>query len=342
MESNSTASKPKLSLPLITRLQIAAFTYIIDFVRRPDYTINRRLLHFIDLQVSANPTPRDGVSTHDVTLDAARNLSLRLFIPSTAADASSPVPVIVYFHGGGFVYMSPGSVFYDAFCRRLSRRLGAVIASVDYRLAPEHKFPAQYDDAIDVLRFLDDPARRKTLIPWPDTADVSRCFIAGDSAGGNIAHHAVVRAAEARLSELRVLGLVTIQPFFGGEGRSESEIRLKGAPVVSMESADWMWKAFYPDELGRDHWACNVSGPNAKDLSGLDLPATMVVVAGFDPLQDRQREYCEWLRDNGKETRVLEYPNSFHGFNVFPEVAESTALIDEIQGFMNHQMSQIS
>ncbi|KAF2297272.1 hypothetical protein GH714_020434 [Hevea brasiliensis] len=103
----------------------------------------------------------------------------------------------------------------------------------------------------------------------------------GDSAGGNIAHHVVLQAGEYRFSNMDVIGLITIQPFFGGEGRTESEIRLSGVPGLSIERSDWYWKAFLPEGADRNHPVVNVFGPNAVDISGVHFPATLVVIGGL-------------------------------------------------------------
>lgn len=106
-----------------------------------------------------------------------------------------PIPVIVYFHGGGFSFFSASSPPYDALCRRISREICAVVVSVNYRLAPEHKYPAAYDDGINVLRFLDSDRIGSIETVTDLQLDFGNCFVAGDSAGGNIVHHVARRWA---------------------------------------------------------------------------------------------------------------------------------------------------
>lgn len=127
---------------------------------------------------------------------------------------------------------------------------------------------------------------------------------------------------------------MAIQPFYGGEERTESELRIVGASMLNLERTDWMWKAFLPVGSDRDHEAANVSGPRSADISRLDFPGTLVVVGGFDPLHDWQRRYCDWLKRNGKWVKLVEYPNAFHGFYGFPRLAESSLLIHEIRDFI--------
>ncbi|TKY45002.1 carboxylesterase 18 [Spatholobus suberectus] len=138
---------------------------------------------------------------------------------------------------------------------------------------------------------------------------------------------------------LWVIGLVSIEPFFGGEERTESEIRITQDPLTSLEKTDWYWEAFLPNGLGRDHEAVNVSGPNAVDISGLGYPNTLVVVAGFDPLQDWQRRYYEWLRKSGKEARIIEYPNMIHGFHLFPDLRDTSGFVSDVKDFITKQVA---
>lgn len=144
--------------------------------------------------------------------------------------------------------------------------------------------------------------------------------------------------------ELKVMGVVAIQPFFGGEGETESEIRLEGTPIVSKKRTDWMWKAFLPQGEGfnRDHPIINVSGPRAVDISKVDFPPTMVVVAGFDALRDWQKRYYDWLKSSGKQVYLCDYPNMFHAFYVFPELPESSQLFGQVRDFVHKVLTNVA
>lgn len=152
-----------------------------------------------------------------------------------------------------------------------------------------------------------------------------------------MAHHVAIRAGRERLGVVKLIGLISIQPFYGGEERTESEIRLPAAPLVSVERTDWIWKAFLPDGSNRDHESANVCGPNAVDISGLDYPETVVVVGGFDPLQDWQRRYYEWLKKSGKEARLIEYPTMMHAFYMFPELPQSAQFMAQVKDFVSNK-----
>ncbi|GMN29838.1 hypothetical protein TIFTF001_002583 [Ficus carica] len=337
---SSAGGDRKPALPWTTSLTVSMLSFVTDTARRSNITVNRCFLRLFDLRSSPTPNPSSttgsrSVSTSDVTVDSSRNLWFRLFVPASASSAApGSLAVILFFHGGGFSFLSPASFAYDAVCRRIARKLPAVVASVNYRLSPEHRYPCQYDDGFSVLDFLD--GDHEGVLP--EAADLSRLFLAGDSAGANLAHHVAVRAARRSAppwKRVRVEGLVSIQPFFGGEERTEAEKRLPKAPVVTVERTDWMWKAFLPEGASRDHAAANVSGPNAEDITGVtEFPRTVVVVGGLDPLQDWQRRYFQWLQRSGKEARLLEYPNMIHAFYLFPELPDSGQFLKQLRDFI--------
>ncbi|XBI89798.1 hypothetical protein VPH35_027552 [Triticum aestivum] len=143
-------------LPLGVRLQLAGLTAAIDAVERSDGTVNRCLYSVIDRLLSARANPRpdgSGVRSYDFTVDASRGIWARVFAP---VSSEVPLPVIVYYHAGGFALFSPAIGPFNGVCRRLCSDVGAVVVSVNYRLAPEHRYPAAYDDGVDALRFIDD------------------------------------------------------------------------------------------------------------------------------------------------------------------------------------------
>ncbi|XP_020672531.1 probable carboxylesterase 18 [Dendrobium catenatum] len=200
--SAATAKYRKPKLPLKVRLSVSLISAITDAICRSDGTINRRLISFLNLRAPPNPTTVRGVRTIDLTVDPSRKLWFRLFLPVDGRPQR--LPLIVFFHGGGFAYLSPDTRAYDLACRRIARKIPAVVASVNYRLAPEHRYPAPYEDGIDVLRFVDSGGIDAVAGYLVDT---SSCFLAGDSAGANIAHHVACRwaAAGGGWSKVRLL-----------------------------------------------------------------------------------------------------------------------------------------
>ncbi|KAL6657491.1 hypothetical protein ACP70R_005271 [Stipagrostis hirtigluma subsp. patula] len=330
---------PPPQLPLWTRLQLAGLTAAIDAVERRDRTVNRCLYSVVDRLLSARADPRPdkaGVRCFDVGMYPDRGVWARVFAPAAApAEPRRPMPVIVYFHGGGFALFSPAIGPFNGVCRRLCSEVGAVVVSVNYRLAPEHRWPAAYDDGVDALRFLDASGGVPGLgadVP----VDLASCFLAGESAGGNIVHHVANRWArewQPSARTLRVAGIFPVQPYFGGEERTESELRLEGvAPVVNLRRSDFSWTAFLPVGASRDHPAAHVTDENA-DLAE-DFPPAMVVIGGFDPLMDWQRRYADVLRRKGKKVVVDEFPDAFHGFYGFPELPDATKVLQDMKAFV--------
>ncbi|XP_037476103.1 probable carboxylesterase 18 [Triticum dicoccoides] len=325
-------------LPWTVRLQVLALGAFCDLSQRRDGTVNRSLFSLADRQTSARPRPDAlGVRSVDVVVDPARSLWARVFSPSADNAEATPLPVLVYFHGGGFALLSAASAPLDAMCRRFCRELGAVVVSVNYRRAPEHRYPAAYDDCADVLSYLATTGLPADIgVP----VDLSRCFLFGDSAGGNIAHHVAHRwtssAAASSNNPVRLAGIILLQPYFGGEERTEAELRLEGVgPVVNMRRSDWSWKAFLPEGADRNHPAAHVTGEAGPEPELPEaFPPAMVVIGGFDPLQDWQRRYPAMLRRKGKAVRVLEFPDAIHGFYMFPKLPDAGKLVKDVKNFM--------
>ncbi|CAL5084342.1 unnamed protein product [Urochloa decumbens] len=319
-------------LPWTVRVQLAALA----LGHRRDGSIRRLLFSLGDLKSCASSRPdASGVRSADVTIDASRGLWARVFSPPPSDE---PVPVVVYFHGGGFVLFSASSRPYDAFCRRLCGELGAVVVSVNYRLAPDHRFPAAYDDGVAALRYLDASG---DALPAAVPIDLSSVFLAGDSAGGNIVHHVAQRWASsvsAAAARLRVAGAVLIQPFFGGEERTDAEVELDRVSALSVAATDFYWKEFLPEGATRDHPAAHVCGDGVEIAEA--FPPAMVAVGGFDLLKDWQARYVEALQAKGKAVRVVEYPDAVHGFHVFPELADSGKLVEEMKIFVQEHRSK--
>ncbi|CAL5083981.1 unnamed protein product [Urochloa decumbens] len=324
-------------LPWRARLLVSAASALHAASLRGDGTVNRFLLSIFDRH-APTPSPVAGVASTDHAV--SDHLRVRLFTPTTTAalggdgDSKQQLPVVVYFHGGGFVFHSAATAQYDEFCRRLATAIPAAIASVDYRLAPEHRFPAPYDDGEAALRWV--LAGAGGALPSPPAA----VFVAGDSAGGNIAHQVAAR------HPTDVAGLVAVQPFFGGEAPTASELRLRDAPFGGPERLAWLWRAFLPPGTTRDHEAANVPDAIRRGGGGdrrwRAFPATVVCVGGWDVHQDRQRAYADALRDAGAEdVAVAEYPDAIHAFYMFGELADSKKMVTDVAEFVNRRAEQL-
>ncbi|KAE8692101.1 Gibberellin receptor GID1 [Hibiscus syriacus] len=332
-------NESKSVVPLNTWVLISNFKLSYNLQRRPDGTFNRDLSEFLDRKVPANINPVDGVFSFD-HVDRATGLLNRIYQPSLKDEArwgivdlekplstTEIVPVIVFFHGGSFTHSSANSAIYDTFCRRLVSVCKAAVVSVNYRRSPEHRYPCAYDDGWAALKWV----KSRTWLQSGKDSKV-HVYLAGDSSGGNIAHHVAVRAAEA---DVEILGNILLHPMFGGQMRTESEKRLDGKYFVTLHDRDWYWRAYLPEGEDRDHPACNPFGPRGRRIGGLKFPKSLVVVAGLDLIQDWQLAYVEGLKNYGHEVKLLFLEKATIGFYFLPNNDHFYCLMEEIKVFVN-------
>lgn len=331
-------------VPLSTWVLISNFKLSYNLLRRPDGTFNRHLAEFLERKVPANASPVEGVATMDVLMDRATGLWGRIFWECQAPEQrldeegsqegirdSRLKPVLVYFHGGSFVHSCANSAIYDALCRRLARMCGAVIIAVNFRRAPEHRYPCAYEDGLTSLRWAQSFAGINRLSPL-GCDPINRCFLAGDSSGGNIAHNVAVRASEEGIP---VAGSILLMPMFGGQRRTPAERLLDGKYFVTMKDRDWYWRAFLPPGTDRNHPACNPFSPSAPSLEDVDLPPCLVVVGGLDLLQDWQLNYVHSLQQAGKHAQVMFLEQATMGFFFNPNSDLFYSLVDRLRQFLS-------
>ncbi|XP_071693669.1 probable carboxylesterase 18 [Rutidosis leptorrhynchoides] len=327
-----TETRPRnsLSLPWRTHIYLWCLSTTTELVSRRDGTVSRNLLKLFQVRFKSNSNSVNGVKTYDVVMDPTHNIWFRVFVPTHHIEQN--LPVILFFHGGGFVFLGPHINIYDTLCRSFAREAPAIVVAVDYRRAPEHRYPTQHNDCFDLLTFLDNQENKSKSLPA--NANISQCFLVGDSAGGNIAHHVAQRACEFDFKRLKVIGIVLIQPFFGGEEQTDSEKEYAQTYFVSLRQCNFYWNALMPPGYSRDHPVINVSGPNAYDILKINFPATMVVISGIDSLRDWQKRYYQWLKRSGKKVYLVDYRNMCHGFYTFPELPECGKFVAEVKEFM--------
>ncbi|CAN6322355.1 unnamed protein product [Urochloa humidicola] len=261
----------------------------------------------------------------DVVYDPDHDLKLRMYKPPAAAAAEKKLPVLVYFHGGGFCVGSFSSPNFHACCLRLAGELPAIVLSADYRLAPEHRLPAAHDDARTLVSWIRSQAASSSSSPadadpWlAESADFGRVFVTGDSAGGNIAHHVAVAVGSGLLdvvSPARVAGHVLFWPYFGGVERTASEAEYPPGPFLTLPMSDQFLRLALPEGATRDHPAVNPFGPDSPALDAVALAPTLVVGGELDLLRDRIADYVERLRAMGKPVELVEFQGQHHGFFV--------------------------
>ena len=209
------------------------------------------------------------------------------------------LPTLIYYHGGGFVI---GNIeTHDSTCRRLANKSRCQVISIDYRLSPEHPFPAPTDDALAAFRHIRDNASAFG-------ADAARLAVGGDSAGGAIA--AVVCQACKQSGEAMPAFQMLIYPATDARRQSESHKLFADGYFLTRELIDWFWKAYIPAGVALTD--LRLSPLLAKDVGG--LPPAFVLTAGFDPLRDEGRAYANRLIDAGVKTTYVNYPGTIHGF----------------------------
>ncbi len=247
-----------------------------------------------------------GVSTRDCTVaGGAGPLRARLFTPQELAPGE-PGALIVFYHGGGFV---AGDLDTHAQpCRLLARSSGARVLSIDYRLAPEHRFPAAAEDALAAFRNAVSRAEEFG-------AREGSIAVAGDSAGGNLA--AVTSLLAAADGGPAPAFQLLIYPVTDVKSVSASRLEFADGFLLTKENMDWYEEQFMgPDGDRTDPRASPLLAP---DLSSV-APA-LVVTAGFDPLRDEGEAYAQRLIDAGVRTTLRRYPGYVHGFINFMQGA---------------------
>lgn len=233
------------------------------------------------------------------------------------------VPAVVYFHGGGWVVGDLDT--HDAVCRVLADVTGCLVVAVDYRLAPEHVFPAAVEDCVAAYRWVQTHADRLGVEP-------GRVGVMGDSAGGNLA---AVVAQEARdLDVPPPVAQCLVYPATDARMDSRSLDLFAEGFFLSRADMEWFRGHYLPDPAD---WTNPVASPLlADDLSGL-APA-VVVTAGFDPLRDEGDAYADRLRDAGVPVRWRCYDDMVHGFFGMGVLPEGMAVITEVCAAMGDLM----
>lgn len=243
-----------------------------------------------------------------------KTIRLRIYKPKDKKD----LPVLLYFHGGAFIYGTPEQ--YDFILFRLALEVGMLIVSVDYRLAPEHPFPAAMEDGYDTLLWLSGNANildgNKNMI-----------IIGGSSAGATIAASIthLVRDKKNKMIQHQYL----LYPPMSHKLNSPSMDSLSKAPMQTKKAAAWMWK----------HYLLNTRIPLPKYAEPLEepnfhhLPDATVILCEFDPLKDEGKMYAEKLILAGVSVNLLEIQGAVHAFDFFPCLLSETFYVKQVEIF---------
>ncbi|XP_020166581.1 probable carboxylesterase 12 [Aegilops tauschii subsp. strangulata] len=295
--------------------------------------------------VPASLEPATGVASKDAVIDAAAGLAVRLYLPSlgnstrTRSGRGDRLPLVVFYHGGGFVTESAFSPTYQRYLNALASKAGALVVSVDYHLSPEHPLPAAYDDAWAALRWVLGSARSGAE-PWLSRrADLTRLLLVGDSAGGNIAHNMAMRAGREGLDGgAAIKGIALLDPYFWGKRPVPSETR----DPEDRRLNDRIWSFVCAGRYGADDPVVNPVAMAREEWRRLGCARVLVTVAGLDVLSARGRAYVEELRASGwgGEVRLYETPGENHVYFLLqPDGEKAAKEMDAVVAFINGDRS---
>lgn len=260
-----------------------------------------------DRRTFTQPAPPEVAAVRDLAVPGpGGNIAVRSYRPMGSA-ADAVLPALVYFHGGGWVIGDLDT--HDVLCRELCNGAGCAVLAVDYRMGPEHRFPAAIDDALAVTRWAFAQAAELKI-------DAARIAVGGDSAGGNIA--AVVCLALRDAGHAQPVFQLLIYPATDMHCTAESH-RENGQGYVLTSDTIAYFQSHYLDAADRDDW--RASPLLAKSHAG--LPPALVLTAGYDPLRDEGRAYADKLSAAGTPTQYVCFSRQIHGF------VPSGRLIDE-------------
>jgi acetyl esterase/lipase len=303
----------------------------------PNDTLAR---YFEDPHTSPSLDTSLPVLTKDLNINQSNQTWLRLFLPKKATNVSNQnnklLPLIVFFHGSGFIVQSAATTKFHELCVDMADTVEAVVASVDYRLAPEHRLPAAYDDAMEALSLI-----RSSKDEWlTKYVDYSKCYLMGNSAGATIAYHAGLRVVENvnDFEPLKIQGLILRQPFFGGTNRTESELRLENDPDFPLCVSDLCWELALPIGVDRDHEYCNpmveIDVDEKFDKIKDQGWRLLVSVNGGDLLVDRAKELVQLMEDKGVDVVKDFQEDGCHGVEFF-EPSKAKKFIELVKGFIS-------
>jgi len=262
-----------------------------------------------EARVALMALPAEIAGTFEQTIDGpGGKLPIRLYTPHGAG----PFPLLVFFHGSGFVLCSLAT--HDGMCRNLCAGAACIVASVDYRLAPEHKFPAGIDDCLHATRWA--AAHAAEL-----GADPACIAVAGDSAGANMAAVTALRLRDEGGPGLRSQLLLYPVTDYHTPGTPSYEENAEGYGLTR-DTMKWFWGHYLSDASQRAH--PHASPLRAPDLSG--LPPALVITAEYDPLRDEGERYADQLRTAGVSTALTRYDGVNHGFMFWVGVVDKAGV----------------
>jgi acetyl esterase len=269
---------------------------------RPPYkTVTPREARELYLKgcMAASPEPPELQQIAPLLIRAPHgSIPARMYRPERLRQRGGAAPALAFFHGGGWVIGDLDT--HDVACRKLAHEGELIVIAVEYRLAPEHKFPAAVEDAIAATQWISENARELGI-------DAARLSVGGDSAGGNLATVAALSARDRGRPALA--GQVLIYPATDFSMSQPSHSEPETSVLLTHSVIRWFRDHYL---TGADHADWRASPARAKTLSG--LPPAFVLTAGADPLRDEGADYAQRLKDAGVAVTYRHFPGQFHGF----------------------------
>ena len=298
-------------MPVILDPDAAAVYKAFQEAGRPAYetlTAPEAREYYLNARIVSNPEPPELESVRELSIPAPHGtIPARLYTPKKLRKTDSLAPCLVFFHGGGWVIGNLES--HDVACRQLAQEGELIVISVDYRLAPEHKFPAAIDDAIAATKWI--AANTNEL-----GIDAARLMVGGDSAGGNLA--AVVSLAARDSDGPEIAGQVLIYPATDFAMTHPSHSEPETSILLTHSVIRWFRDHYLNGAADIHDW--RASPARAATLVG--LPPAYVLTAGADPLRDEGDEYARRLKEAGVSVTCKHFPGQFHGFFTMGKLLE--------------------
>jgi acetyl esterase len=290
-------------MPVVLDPDAAAVYKALQEAGRPPYetlTPTEARAFYLQARVVTNPEPPELKSIKPLSIPSLSGaIPARIYTPLKLRQTGGLSPCLVFFHGGGWVIGDLDT--HDVACRKLAHEGELIVISVDYRLAPEHKFPAAVDDAITATKWIADNAKQLGI-------DASRLMVGGDSAGGNLA--AVVSLSARDGDGPAIAGQVLIYPATDFAMTHPSHSEPETSILLTHTVIKWFRDHYLNDLSDEQNW--RASPALASTLTG--LPPAYVLTAGADPLRDEGDEYARRLKDAGVPVIHRSFPGQFHGF----------------------------
>lgn len=282
--------------------------------------------------------PDTGVESKDIMVTPETGVSARIYVPKTI-ESNKKLPLVIYFHGGGFYVQTPFSPLYQSFLNSVVAKANIILMSIDYRRAPEYHLPIAYYDSWTAVKWVASHSNGNGNEVWLNNfADFRHVHLGGDSAGANIAHNVAMRAGSEKLDAVNFDGLILFHPFFWGKDPV-------GEEAVNLEiraRIDRCWLLACPSSSGVDDPRMNP--PLDPKLSTLGCRRVLVFGAELDFLRYRARYYTEELGKSGWGgiVEIAESEGEDHVFHLYkPKYEKTMDMIQRIVSFIHQDKAHL-